>query len=192
MVDGVLCLVPNPADYPSIVQEAYLSFTGQHRSNQGTISHILCNGYWWPTTHFHVTTFVAKVCNECQIQQLYSHATLYKATPIPGWAAEIFACISSGKVVKDIPLHKKRKIEIDSKDYTLVGDQLYKNGIDGQLLLCVGDAEYIPILHQAHSGVDSGHFSSRTTAKNIMWSGIWWPMLFHDAEAFVKCCEVCQ
>ena len=25
-----------------------------------------------------------------------------------------------------------------------------------------------------------------------MWSGIWWPTLFHDAEAFVKRCEVCQ
>ena len=66
----------------------------------------------------------------------------------------------------------------------------------------MGDAEYIPILHQAHSGVGSGHFNLQTTAKNIMWSGIWWPTLFHDAEAFVKRltnaeafvkrCEVCQ
>ena len=71
-------------------------------------------------------------------------------------------------------------------------DQLYKKGIDGQLLLCIGDAEYIPILHQAHLGVGSGHFNSQTIAKNIMWSRIWWPMLFHDAKAFVKCCEVCQ
>ena len=91
---------------------------------------------------------------------MYSHATLYKASPIPGWAAKIIACIKSDKVEKDIPLHRKRKIEIDSKDYTLVEDQLYKKGIDGQLILCIGDVEYIPILHQAHSGVGSGHFNS--------------------------------
>ena len=53
--------------------------------------------------------------------------------------------------------------------------------------------EYIPILHQAHSRVGSGHFNSQTTPKNIMWLRIWWPTLFHDdAEAFVKRCEVCQ
>ena len=119
---------------------------------------------------FHVATFVAKVCNTCQIHPLYSHATLYKATPIPGWTAKIVAFITSGKATKDTPLHRKRKIEVDSKDYTLVGDQLYKKGIDGQLLLCVGDTEYIPILHQVHLGVGSGHFNSRTIAKNIMWS----------------------
>ena len=126
---------------------------------------------------FHVATFVAKVCKECQIHPLYLHATLYKATPIPGWAEKIVACLKSDKVEKDISLHRKRKIEIGSKDYTLVGDQLYKKGLDGQfnLLLCVRDVEYIPILHQAHSGVGSGHFNSRTTAKNIIWSEIWWP-----------------
>ena len=157
-MDGrILCLVPNPADYPTIVQETHVSFTGQHRSKQTSISRILCNGYWWPTMQFHVATFVAKVCKECQIHPLYLHAALYKATPILGWATKIVACIKSGKVEKDIPLHRKRKIEIVSKDYTLVGDQLYKKGIDGQLLLCEGDAKYIPILHQAHSGVGSGH-----------------------------------
>ena len=107
MDDGILRLVPNPADYPNIVQEAHVSFIGQHRSKQGTISCILCNGYWWPTMQFHVATFVAKVCKECQIHPLYLHATLYKATPIPGWVAEIVACIKSGKVVKDIPLHQR-------------------------------------------------------------------------------------
>ena len=69
MVDGILRLVPNPTDYPNIVQEAHVSFTSQHRSKQGTIFRILCNGYWWPTMQFHVATFVAKVCKECR----YTH-----------------------------------------------------------------------------------------------------------------------
>ena len=69
---------------------------------------------------------------------LYSHdATLYKATPIPGWAVDIVTFITSRKATKEIPLHRKRKIEVDSKDYTLVGDQLYKKGIDGPIYFCV-------------------------------------------------------
>ena len=141
---------------------------------------------------FHVATSVAKVCNECQIHPLYLHATLYKATPILGWATKIVVFITSRKAAKDISLHRKRKIEVDSKDYTLIEDQIYKKGIDGQLLLCVGNAEYIPILHQAHLGVGNGHFNLQTTAKNIMWAKIWWPALFHDAKEFVNLCEVCQ
>ena len=192
MNDGVMRLVPNPDEYPSIVKEAHVTYTDHHRSRQRTITQILCSGYWWPTMNFHVATFVTKVCQPCQLQPVYSHATLYKITAIPGWAKDIVECLKSGRVAKDVPMHRQKQLQADAKDYTLVGDQLYKKGIDGQLLLCAGDKEYIPILHQAHSGVGSGHFSSRTTAKNIIWSGIWWPTLFHDAEAFVKRCEECQ
>ena len=190
--DGVLRLVPNPDEYPRIVQEAHVSYTGQHRSRRATITHILCNGYWWPTINFHVATFVAKVCATCKRQPLYSHATLYTVNPIPGWAKDIVTCLQSGTASANIPLHRQKQLLADALNYTMIGDQVYKKGIDGQLRLCVGEKEYIPILHQAHSGVGSGHFSSKTTAKNIMWSGIWWPTIFHDAEAFVKRCEECQ
>ena len=72
------------------------------------------------------------------------------------------------------------------------GNQLYHRGIDNQLQLCIKENEYLPILHQAHSGVGSGHFSSETTTRNILWSGLWWPTLNFDAAQFVKRCEECQ
>ncbi|KAI5057045.1 hypothetical protein GOP47_0028863 [Adiantum capillus-veneris] len=150
MDDGILFLVLNLEEYPRILQDTHVSFTGQHRLRQGTITQILCSGYWWPTMNFHVATFVIKVCKSCQLHPLYSHATLYKVTPIRGWAKNIVACIVSGK---DILLHIQKQLQADAKDYTLFGDHLYKKDIDGQLFLCVGDKEYIPILHQAHSGV---------------------------------------
>ena len=31
-----------------------------------------------------------------------------------------------------------------------------------------------------------------TTARVILWSGLWWPTLFGDAIAFVKHCDQCQ
>ena len=66
--------------------------------------------------------------------------------------------------MKNIPLHRQKQFLAEAKDYTMIGDQLYKKGVDGQLRLCVGEKEYIPILHQAHSGVGSGHFSSKNNS----------------------------
>lgn len=48
------------------------------------------------------------------------------------------------------------------------------------------EKEYIPLLRQAHEGVGSGHFSGETTARNILWSGLWWPTVHMDAQEYVK------
>ena len=50
----------------------------------------------------------------------------------------------------------------------------------------------LSILTHAHSGLAGGHFSGETTARIILWSGLWWPTLFGDAIAFVKHCDQCQ
>ena len=60
------------------------------------------------------------------------------------------------KSVKDIPL--------------LV---LYTRGMDGQLRLCVCENEYIPILQCVHLGIGAGHFSGASTAKQVIYSGLW-------------------
>ena len=74
----------------------------------------------------------------------------------------------------------------------MIGDQLYHRGKDGNLRLCVLEKKYLEILHHAHAGMLGGHFSRDTTAKNISWSGLWWPTMFSDAAKFVKHCDACQ
>ena len=87
---------------------------------------------------------------------------------------------------------RKRAIEIEACSYTIIGNQFYHCGKDQQLRLCVTEAEYIPILEQAHASLARGHFSSTVTARAIMTSGLWWPNLFQDADEFVKRCDTCQ
>ena len=58
--------------------------------------------------------------------------------------------------------------------------------MDGQLRLCVCEDEYIPVLQCVHSGIGAGHFSGASTAKQIVYSGLWWPTLYNDALEFVK------
>ena len=92
------------------------------------------------------------------------------------------------------PLHKHQQqaIRIEAASYTLIGDQLYCRGKDGNLRLCVPKEKYLELLHHAHANMPGGHFSGDTTAKNILWSGLWWPTMFSDAAEFVKCCDACQ
>ena len=87
---------------------------------------------------------------------------------------------------------RRKAIEIEALDFTIIGNQLYKKGQDHQLRLCANEKEYLPILAQAHLGIASGHFSAETMAKAILMSGTWWPTLFQDARAYVKTCDKCQ
>ena len=58
--------------------------------------------------------------------------------------------------------------------------------------MCVCETDYFSILTHAHAGTGGGHFSGDTTARLILWSGLWWPTLFGDAEEYVKQCDQCQ
>ena len=101
--------------------------------------------------------------------------------------------LEKGGMSDGVPKHMQRIMEIESQQYTLLGSgQLYKRGKDGQLCLCVAKNKYIPILHQAHAGVGSEHFGAKIMTKNILWSGLWWPTIRHDAKEFVKHCKFSQ
>ena len=60
------------------------------------------------------------------------------------------------------------------------------------LRLCVLEEKYLQVLEHAHAGIAGGHFSAETTAKTILWSGLWWPTLHMDAQVYVAKCEECQ
>ena len=44
----------------------------------------------------------------------------------------------------------------------------------------------------AHVGIGGGNFSRDTTARLILWFGLWWPTLFGDADEYVKRCDQSQ
>ena len=81
---------------------------------------------------------------------------------------------------------------MEAANYTLIGDQLYHRGNDGNLRLCILEEKYLELLHHAHAGMLGGDFFGDTTAKNTLWSGLWWPTMFSDAAEFVKCCDAYQ
>ena len=58
-------------------------------------------------------------------------------------------------------LARRRAIEIEAWEYTLIGNRLYHWGKDNQLRLCVIEAEYIPVLEQAHAVLSGEHVLPR-------------------------------
>ena len=54
---------------------------------------------------------------------------------------------------KKVSSAQQKAIELESKEYELIGNQLYKRGKDKQLRLCVTEAEYVKVLKQAHAGL---------------------------------------
>ena len=189
--DKVLRLVICPEEYQNVMRDAHISTCGLHVAIEGTVQRIAWQGYWWPTLREDVANFVNS-CTSCKKSRPTPYATLYHVHSIPQWSDTIVNYLTTGEISEIVPKHCHKAIEKDAASYSFVGDQLYKRGIDGELRLCICEKEYIPILRQAHEGIGSGHFLGETTAKNIIWSGLWWPTMYHDAKEYVKRCEICQ
>lgn len=154
-----------------------------------TESRVRCNKFWWPTMSRDVATYI-KNCPVCMENEPIAHVTFYVVMATPHWAKYIKDYLQ-GKSL-DLPRWRKKTVAQEGIDYELIGDQLYKRGHDQVLRLCVPKEKYMDVLEHAHAGISGGHFAAETTAKTIMWSGLWWPTLHLDAELLVARCEECQ
>nr|GFB74323.1 reverse transcriptase domain-containing protein [Tanacetum cinerariifolium] len=57
---------------------------------------------------------------------------------------------------------------------------------------CVAGKEAIDILNACHSGPTGGHYGANYTAKKVLDSGFYWPLIYKDAFELVKRCNSCQ
>ena len=189
--DGILRLCIEPFEQPHYLREAHITTGGLHMAGNQTVKRILWAGVWWPTLRTQTHEYV-RSCLQCKSQPPKSHATLFQVLVAPKWSQYIIDYLTQHLLPEKVSKARRKAIEIEVEDYTLIANQLYKRGKDKQLRLCITEAEYVRVLDQAHAGLSGGHFSADTTAKAIMTTGLWWPTLFQDAAEFVKRCEECQ
>ncbi|KAL4289997.1 hypothetical protein GQ457_14G014470 [Hibiscus cannabinus] len=68
----------------------------------------------------------------------------------------------------------------------------------GRVLLDFGNDELVlrvddqQILEQCHSAPYGGHFGGKRTTTKVLQSGLYWPTLHKDAQAFYQQCDRCQ
>ena len=58
--------------------------------------------------------------------------------------------LKHGHIDTDTPRLRRRAIEVEDANYQLIEDQLYQRGKDGNLRMCVNEADYLCILTHAH------------------------------------------
>ena len=59
-------------------------------------------------------------------------------------------------------------------------------------LRCLEKEDASKVVKELHDGPAGGHFSGDTIAHKILIDGYYWPMLFKDAHAYARKCDVCQ
>jgi hypothetical protein len=85
-----------------------------------------------------------------------------------------------------------RRIRHQAPRYLLIGDILYRWGVDTILRRCLTIDEADRVLNDCHSDACGGHLSGISSAQNIIRIGYFWPTLFHDCVHAVKRCAQCQ
>ena len=150
-----------------------------------TLRRVLWAEVWWPTMKEEVYDFVW-TCTACKAKPPHPHATLFQVSIAPKWSQYIVKYLEQRILPKKVSRPRQKAIELESKEYELIGNQLYWRGKDKQLRLCVTEAENVKVLEQAHAGLSGGNFSADTTAKAIMMGR---PMV---ANTFPRCYQICQ
>lgn len=189
--DGVFRIIPNLDQYDEILEYAHVGIGRIHVSATALVQRVTQDGQWWPTLHADAIEFVRN-CSICQNHKPIQYITLYQISTMPNWSRCIVQYLKQGYSDRTMPRHRKRGIEVEASNYTLIESQVYKRGKDGKLRMCVCELDYLKILTHAHVGVGGGHFFGDTTAKLIKWPSLWWPTLHLDVEEYVKCYDECQ
>ncbi|GJX23167.1 reverse transcriptase domain-containing protein [Tanacetum coccineum] len=93
----------------------------------------------------------------------------------------------------------KSKFNNDELWYTdfinyIVGKEPYafKLCVDNIMRICVAGSETLEIPAHCQSGPTSAHHSANVTIKKVYESGFYWPIIFKDANEYVRRCDACQ
>ena len=86
----------------------------------------------------------------------------------------------------------RRWIQHQAQPYHIVGDTLYRLGVDSVLRRCLTFEEAERVLNDCHSGACGGHMSGYATAQKILRAGYFWPSIFKDCILVVRSCHECQ
>jgi hypothetical protein len=108
------------------------------------------------------------------------------------WYGDLLVYLRTQKFGNHLSRDDRRCIRHQAPRYLLIGDILYRRGVDTILRRCLTIDEADKVLNDCHSGACGGHLSGISTAQKIIRAGYFWPTLFHDCIHAVKRCEQCQ
>jgi hypothetical protein len=101
------------------------------------------------------------------------------------WTQDFIDYIKENK----LPANREEAIRIirRSKNYVLIGDNLYRRvASSGVLLKCITREEGKEIIEEIHLGCCGNHAALRTLVGKTFHTGFYWPIALKDAEELVR------
>uniref|UniRef100_A0A2N9H763 Integrase catalytic domain-containing protein n=1 Tax=Fagus sylvatica TaxID=28930 RepID=A0A2N9H763_FAGSY len=84
------------------------------------------------------------------------------------------------------------KLKRQALRYFTEGSSLFKKGLAGEPLRCLGPSESRAALKEAHAGECGEHQGKKKLYQQLLSLGYYWPTMKKDATEFVKTCHTCQ
>ena len=86
--------------------------------------------------------------------------TFYKMSPVaPKWDKAMVEYMTTNVMPEKMRKFWQRYLKKHSQDYCTIANQIYHQGKEGSLRICMIEAKYLEVLFYAHSCLLGGHFS---------------------------------
>ncbi|KAK9078867.1 hypothetical protein SSX86_002925 [Deinandra increscens subsp. villosa] len=106
------------------------------------------------------------------------------------WMTPIYDYLSKGKLPEDAG--EARKVQLQSLQYTLENNHLYRRTFAGPLLRCVTLNEAAHLIEEVHEGTCGIHAGPNLVVSKLRNIGVYWPGMYPMASEAIKKCMSCQ
>ena len=96
---------------------------------------------------------------------------LFGVQKVPLWYSYIAEFLSTQAFLANLDRNERRKIRVNSTNFAIIANKLYRRGIDGILCQYVDYTKVLDILEACHDSACGGHFSGRLTRQKILQAG---------------------
>jgi hypothetical protein len=107
------------------------------------------------------------------------------------WYGYIIIYLQTQTFHPDLSSFERRCIRYQAYQYIIIGDTLYRHGVDSIFRRCLTHEEAERALNDCHAGTCDGRMSGYATAQKILRAGYFLPSLFKDCILAVQKCHVC-
>eukprot|EP00253_Pinus_taeda_P016803 PITA_16803 len=127
-----------------------------------------------------------------QIEESILDETLFLISTLDPWYGDIIVYLQTSSFRPETSKDARWRILHQAQPYRIVGDTLYRLGVDSVLCRCLTFEEAERVLNDCHSGACGGHMSGYATTQKILRAGYFWPSIFKDCILAIRSCHECQ
>ncbi|MCY6488265.1 hypothetical protein, partial [Actinobacillus pleuropneumoniae] len=100
---------------------------------------------------------------ETVVEEPIADESLFLISTLDPWYGDIIIYLQTQKFRPNTSHSEQKRIRYQEKDYMIVGDTLYRRGIDTVLRRCLTHEEAEKVVNDCHSGVCGGQQSGYAT-----------------------------